>query len=253
MHDLSRSQAVLAQTYATLAEPEQRRQFLEGLGQWYQSVELDGVTSPVEAGVAESQFYNRGKWRNFVEPLLPPVAGAFGELGSNAGLFLLCAAEAGYAEVIGIEPDAEWFGQGQFVLDHARGRAPDLYGSIQLLQRRVGQPGHGANKTCQLHGTCLELDVASLPDLQVMLLSNVLYWIEREACQRFIDALAKKAQYALVVSVEAATQAGGPASLAQVRQAFAEHWEERGLIANVDQAGDSAPRRMFSVLFESRA
>lgn len=253
MHDLSKPHVVSVQTYSALADQEQRRQFLEGLGQWYQSVELDGVASPVDAGVAESRFYNRGKWRNFVAPLLPPVDGAFGELGSNAGLFLLCAAEAGYGQVIGIEPDAEWFGQGQFVLDHARGRDLDLYGRIQLLQRRIGEPGHGANSTCRLHGACPELDLASLPDLQVMLLSNVLYWIEREACQRFIDALARKARYALVVSVEAATEAGGPASLAQVRAAFAEHWEERDLVADVDQTGDTAPRRMFSVLFESRA
>jgi len=252
MQDTSQDYTLTAQTYAALAGQDEKREFLQRLGQWYQSVELDDVASPVEDGVAESRFYNRGKWVNFVEPLLPATRSAFGELGSNAGLFLLCAAEAGYEQVVGIEPDAEWFGQGQFVLDHCRGSDPDLYGRIRLMQRRIGEPGHGANSTCRLHGACPELELTSLPELDVMLLSNVLYWIEREACQRFIDDLALKARHAIVVSVEAETESGGPASLAQVRKAFAKHWREADLIADVEQSGDSAPRRMFSVLFESR-
>ncbi|MBO9545875.1 hypothetical protein [Caulobacter sp.] len=226
---------------------------LEALGSWYQAVEIEGLgTPPVASGAEDSRFYNLGKWRNFIAPLLPAGRDAFCELGSNASLFLLCAAQAGFRRVIGVEPDAEWHGQGRFVLDHYAARDPRLYGGIELVKARVGDPGHGVNDSCLIEGSCEALDLATLPALDVMLLSNVLYWIEREASQAFIHQLADKARYAIVVSIEQATERGGPAALADVRAAFDASWIEREIIAGVARQGDPAPRRMFSLLFESR-
>jgi hypothetical protein len=226
---------------------------LEALGSWYQAIEIDGLgTTPVASGAEHSRFYNLGKWRHFIAPLLPAGRDAFCELGSNASLFLLCAAEAGFRRVIGVEPDAEWLGQGRFVLDHYAARDPELYGGIDLIEARVGEPGHGVNDSCQLQGACGELDLDALPALDVMLLSNVLYWIEHDACLAFIEQLAGKARHAIVVSIEQATERGGPAALADVRAAFASAWIERAVVADVARAGDPSPRRMFSLLFESR-
>lgn len=242
-------------TVSSVQRPDQPPPFssLDSLGSWYQAIEIEGLgTTPVASGAADSRFYNLGKWRNFIAPLLPVEREAFCELGSNAGLFLLCAAQAGFRRVIGIEPDAEWRAQGRFVIDHYAARDPGLYGNISLIEARVGDPGHGVNDSCQLEGSCDELDLDTLPDLDVMLLSNVLYWIEQGACQTFIDALARKARYAIVVSIEQATERGGPAALSDVRATFGSAWIERGLVADVARQGDPTPRRMFSVLFERR-
>jgi hypothetical protein len=235
------------------AEIGEKLRELEGRRQWYQLVDIDGVPSPVHEAWVESRFYNRGKWDNFIAPLLPPARGAFGELGANAGLFLLYAAGQGYDRVIGIEGDDTWFAQMRFVVDHYRMRAKDPYGRIEIQHARVGEPGAGANLSCNMRSSCAELDLDRLPQLEVMLLANVLYWIESRACAAFIDRLAAQCRYALIVSVESRSSCGGPATIGDVREAFSRTWLERGCVPRIDAACDPAARNMFSILFESRS
>ena len=232
---------------------EEKLRELEGRRQWYQLVEIDGVRSPVHETWVESRFYNRGKWDNFIAPLLPPARGAFAELGANAGLFLLYAADRGYERVIGIEGDDTWFEQARFVIDHYRSRAPESYGRIEIHHARVGDPGRGANLSCNMRSTCGELDLDALPRLELMLMANVLYWIDELACAEFIDRLADKCRYALVVSVESWSLSGGPGTIADVREEFSSRWIERGCVPGLDAASDPAARNMFSVLFEGRS
>jgi hypothetical protein len=226
---------------------------LEGRRQWYQLVEIDGVRSPVHETWVESRFYNRGKWDNFIAPLLPPGRGTFAELGANAGLFLLYSADLGYERVIGIEGDDTWFAQARFVLDHYRARVPERYGRIEMHHARVGEAGRGANLSCNMRTTCAELDLDALPSMDVMLMANVLYWIDELACAQFIDGLAAKCRYALVVSVESWSFSGGPGTIADVRAEFSRQWIERGCVPGIDAAFDPAARNMFSILFESRS
>ncbi|HEY2137797.1 MAG TPA: hypothetical protein VGH49_18070 [Xanthobacteraceae bacterium] len=236
----------------TAVEIKEKLRDLEGRRQWYQHVEIDGVASPGNANWVESRFYNRGKWENFILPLMPAAAGTFAELGANAGLFLLYAADLGFERVIGIEGDDTWFAQARYVIDHYGSRAPETYGRIDLLHARIGEPWRGANIACNIRTTCGELDLAALPPVDIMLMANVLYWIERRACLDFIDRLAEQARYAIVVSVEWPSPDGGPATIAEVRKTFSKRWIERGCVPGIDAELDSAPRNMFSVLFESR-
>jgi SAM-dependent methyltransferase len=233
---------------------EQIRELQEGR-YWYQSVPIDGVVTPTFDGWAESRFYNRGKWDNFIAPLLPPdpVGLSLVELGCNAGLFLLFAAQGGFARVVGVEGDDDWFRQAEFVVGRFRRREPELYDRIELRHARIGPPGFGSNASCNIRSTAPELDLEDLGRCDVVVAANVLYWIERETSLRFIDELARAARQCLVVSVDVTSPLGGPSSSAEVREAFGGAWSESACVANIDVTDDDrVARPMFSILFTSK-
>jgi len=75
---------------------------------WYQNIEIEGLEVTYEDPKRkDSKFWNEGKWRNFIEPLLPPERETFIEIGCNAGLFLKLATDAGFKRVIGIEANSQ--------------------------------------------------------------------------------------------------------------------------------------------------
>ena len=89
-----------------------------------------------------SNFYNEGKWRNYIEPLLPPDCKemTFVEIGCNAGLFLKLAKKKGFKNVIGVEKDeriakvaAEYVGDDATVVHGAIDRNIYLDGQCSLL------------------------------------------------------------------------------------------------------------------------
>jgi hypothetical protein len=222
---------------------------------WYQSVPIDGIVTPSLDGWAESRFYNRGKWDNFIAPLLPPNPDdlSFVELGSNAGLFLLLAAENGFGRVVGIEGDDAWMEQGCFVVDHYRRRDPRTYGRIELVHARLGPSGFGSNASCLIRSTGPELDLSSLGRADLFLAANVLYWIEYSTALRFIDGLSASARQCIVVSVEVPSPLGGPATLEELRAAFGNAWVETACIESMPHVSDDpAARPMFSVLFTAK-
>ena len=222
---------------------------------WYQSVPVDGVLTPSLSGWAESRFYNRGKWDNFIAPLLPRDASGLSlvELGCNAGLLLLFAAEHGFSRVTGVEGDDEWFRQARFVLDHYATRDPDTYGRIDLVHARIGPQGFGSNASCNIRSSAPELDPATLAGADFVIAANVLYWIEHNTALRFIDALAAMTRHCLVVSIEATSQMGGPCSASEVRAAFESSWTETAAVDRIEPSPDEpAARPMFSILFTSK-
>src|SRR5574343_485811 len=69
----------------------------------------------VEVG---SKFWNKGKWDNFVLPIIPKDLGdlkeqTFVDMGCNAGLFLKFASEMGFGRVIGVDSNEQAVKRGE--------------------------------------------------------------------------------------------------------------------------------------------
>ncbi len=231
---------------------------VESLGElryWYQRIEVAGEVTPVfNKGMAETAFYNRGKWDHFIRPLIPfsPEGRVFVECGCNAGLFLLLAAEMGFSRVLGLEGDDGWYQQARFVLDHYQHQEPEVYKRIRLTHSRIGKSGEGASKSCTIESSCPEKEWSSLPSADLTLLANVLYWIDRESAARYIAELAHTSEYCIVVSVNGSYPLGGPCSKEEVCHAFKNDWQEVQGISPPPLDTRERGRDMFSILFHSR-
>lgn len=228
---------------------------LGDLRYWYQRIELDGEVTPVfNEEMAETVFYNQGKWEHFIKPLIPfpPEGRGFVECGCNAGLFLLLAAEMGFATVLGLEGDDAWYKQACFVLEHYKRRKPEIYSRVNLSHARIGKVGEGASASCTIQSSCLQTDWSSLPETDLTLLANVLYWIDRESADSYISELSRSSEYCIVVSVNSSSSLGGPCSRGEVSHAFRKDWQElRSILSPQLDAGERG-RDMFSILFRSR-
>lgn len=228
---------------------------LGDLRYWYQRIEVAGEDTPVfNEGLAETVFYNQGKWQHFIKPLIPfsPEGRDFVECGCNAGLFLLLAAEMGFATVLGLEGDDAWYQQACFVLGHYQKRKPEIYRRIHLSHTRIGKAGEGAGISCNIQSSCLQKDWSSLPHADLTLLANVLYWIDRESAVRYIFELARSSEYCIVVSVNGSFPRGGPCSQEEVSSAFQKDWEEVKSVSSPPLDAGERGREMFSILFHSR-
>ena len=193
---------------------------------WYQVVPVEGVTFEDEKR-ARSRFWNEGKWRTFVEPLLPQQRRTFLEIGCNAGLMLKLAMEAGFTNVVGVE---------------ARGRVMDQAKEYQKLN---GLPYR------LVWGTAgVDLDLDALPVADVVLLSNMHYYLPVADLSRLVDKLQQRCRYCIVVGAKARARQGNAKHYLRAIRGYFHAWDELGTVENVDPEGDPSPRPdMYGVVF----
>lgn len=196
---------------------------------WYQNVAIGDQEVTYESHERkESKFWNRGKWDNFIEPLLPKERRTFIEIGCNAGLFLKLATNAGFQNVIGVEANSRIMDQALCFKEHDQG-------TYKLVHQRVG-----AN---------FELD--QLPLADVVVISNMHYYLPVSVFSKLIDNLKSRCLYCLVVSAKAKRRSGNALyDLYSVRGYFRD-WREMRVIEGLDDLDDPAPRKeMYSILFK---
>lgn len=196
---------------------------------WYQNIEVEGRDVTYEdRGRAKSKFWNEGKWENFIRPLLPRQRQTFLELGCNAGLFLKLAEDAGFERVTGVETRSK-------IMDQAKCFKEQNGGSYRLLHRRAG----------------VNLDLAALALSDVVLMSNMHYYLSVPAFSRLVDDLKNRCLYCIVVSAKAKRRAGNAFSGMYSVRGYFRDWQEMGVIESLDAVGDPAPRKeMFALLFK---
>lgn len=194
---------------------------------WYQNV-------PVENAIFEdvkrkdSQFWNEGKWHNFIKPLLPESRGVFVEIGCNAGLFLKMAVDEGFRGAIGIESNRQ-------IMDQAK-RFRALNGiTYNLLQMRIG----------------VDSVLDHLPLSDVVLLANVHYYLPVTVFAKLVDRLKTRTLFCIVVSAKAKRRSGNALyDLNSVRGYFRD-WREMKVVEGLEVKDDPAPRvRMYGVSFK---
>jgi len=198
---------------------------------WYQTIEIDGVDAVFEDPNRKlSKFWNQGKWNTFVAPLLPKERQTFLELGCNAGLFLKQASGAGFKRITGVEGNSRIMQQADIFKKH-------YDGEWDLVNQSVGG----------------DFELTSLPLSDVVLISNMHYYLPVGVFSKLVDELMYRTLYCIVVSARAKRRTGNAMhDLRHVRGYFKD-WEEMGVIQNIETDGDPAPReQMYGVLFKSK-
>jgi glycosyltransferase involved in cell wall biosynthesis len=205
----------------------------------YQILRVDGepFTHPHGRKTA-SRFWNEGKWGTFIEPLLPsPITSdmTFVEMGTNAGLFLKMAADAGFGRVIGFEKNKTPARVGN---EWRKALGYDYTLLKRTLGGKLGQEG--------------TFNWDEVPIADVTLLSTFHYYVDINAWIKYVDRLAAKSCFVVVVSRPHLKEDHwmAKASLDAVRGYF-RGWEEVGLIQDVSKEGDSYGRDLYSVAFQS--
>jgi len=177
-----------------------------------------------------SNFWNEGKWNNFIEPLLPKYCKnkTFIEIGSSAGLFLKMAEDKGFRHVIGIESHP------------SRVKEAELYkksnkGKYTILHQAVSQ----------------DFDFNKLPLAHVTLFSNVHYYFSVGNFSKIVDALKSRSVYCIVVSARAGRITGNARYDALSVRGYFNDWEEIKIQQHLDIKDDPSPRdNMYGISFK---
>jgi len=197
----------------------------------YQNIKVPGRRLPYEdTRRKDSNFWNEGKWNNFINPLLPRYCKnkTFIEIGSSAGMFLKMAEDKGFKHVIGIEANPDRIGEAELYKKSNKGR-------YKLLPKRMDQG----------------FDFNTIPLAHVTLISNTHYYLSVINFSRVVDALRSRSLYCLVVSAKARRIPGcARYDLKSVRGYFKD-WKEINTVSNLETKDDPSPRdKMYGVLFK---
>jgi hypothetical protein len=204
---------------------------------YHQNITINGVDQPAEfTNRVSSSFFNEGKWHNFIAKLLPPpddVADrTFIEIGSNVGLYLRMAEEYGFRRVVGVEKDLD----NCIMAEKYR----DSYNlNYRILARTVGE----------------DFSWDELPVADVVLLSNMHYYIHMNDFVPFLDRMLHKTIYCIVVSRQMKEKKHGHPlpDREGIRNMFRD-WELLRVIETSSNMlnGDPHRRRLHSMLFKSK-
>lgn len=202
---------------------------------YHQNITIDGKDMPAEySNRKHSNFFNEGKWHNFIEPLLPADVEdrTFIEVGSNVGLYLRMAKKYGFRNVIGVEADPAACAMAE------QYRANGEFYYI-IRNETVGQ----------------DFSWDNMPAADVVLLSNMHYYIHMEHFMPFLDDLFHKTIYCIVVSRSMRDKKHGypRPDIESICHMFRDWSVERVITTTSDMLdGDPHPRKVHSLLFRSQ-
>jgi SAM-dependent methyltransferase len=198
----------------------------------YQNVDPDKFDLEIPER-AKSKFWNEGRWKNFIEPLLPKDCSqkTFLEIGCNAGMYLKLAVDKGFARVVGTEKDPKSVEQAEYYRKK-NGR------NYKIIRQRTGV------------WNC-KYDL--LPMADVVLMSCVHYHMRPVELIEMLDHLRTHAYQVILVSIEDVKQRKVnrvPGSEETAMKYFIE-WE-RVKTVKIKADDDPTPRPMFSMLLKSK-
>jgi len=174
-----------------------------------------------------SKFWNKGKWDNFVLPLLPkdPTGMGFVDMGCNAGLFLKLAEDYGFSRVIGVDSDETAVKRG-----------------VEWREKNGGK--------YEIH--LANMENADLPIVDYTVFSNSHYYYTVNDFLDYLDKLIYRSIYVIVITTEKRhlNRCWASADLPDIRSYF-KVWTEAGFINELPLEGDPSPRRLWTLMFKS--
>jgi hypothetical protein len=186
-----------------------------------------------------SAYWNEGKWKNFIAPLLPVENRkdmTFVEIGTNSGLFLKLAKKSGFRNAIGVEMDSGAVKRG---IKHRDSIGMDY----KILQREVGK----------------NFSFDELPVADVYLLSNVHYYFQLQDWLDLLDRMYHRTVYCLIITrpIYRAKHHWRPQTTVQAIKYYFREWEQihakyRVNLKHMDRKNDPSPRSLQSLIFKSK-
>lgn len=204
--------------------------------EYYQNLGMPGDEAKEHKNRKHSRYWNEGKWKHFIEPLLPKDCKdmTFVDIGCNAGLFLKLAKDRGFRDVIGVEKSRRAY---QRAIKYRKYLG---YYNYKLLHRTVG----------------VDFTFDELPLADIVLLSNVHYYFPLIEWFKFLDRLRHRTCACLIISRPTNEKAHWRprTSIAEVKYYFRE-WKAAGAVyrarAGWRDRNDRSPRVLWSFLFKS--
>jgi hypothetical protein len=182
----------------------------------YQHLEGEPMTER-DKKEANSKFWGKGKWDNFILPLLPKRCEdmTFVDMGCNAGLFLGFAENKGFKKVIGIELDKKAVEKGK------------------------------KNHNYDLRWDHIE--EAELPLADYVIFVNAHYYLNISDFILLLDRLRNRTRYCLIVSGDKRTYPHLASSRAKDIRGYFENWKEVDGVDQIDPTGDPSPRKLWTL------
>ncbi len=185
----------------------------------------------------KSEYWNVGKWKNFINPLLPKDCKnmTFIDMGCNAGLFLKMAKDKGFGKCIGIEKSRSTLKEGE------KYRKKTGY-DYQLLNQTMG----------------VDFNLDRMPVADVTLLANVHYYMKVGDFLEYLDKLRRKTLYCIVVTSnhKSPSHHWRPSGMIPDVRNYFKEWIEEDAIYRVKYnsrlLNDPAPRKLWSLRFKSQ-
>lgn len=175
---------------------------------------------------ANSKFWGKGKWDNFILPLLPKRCEdmTFVDMGCNAGLFLGFAEKKGFNKIWGVDADNEATKKGLRYKKKIGGNYEIQFGEIK-----------GAN----------------FPLADYTIFVNSHYYLNINDFILLLDKLRNRTRYCLIVSGDKQTYPHLASSKAKDIRNYFEDWKEIDGIEQIDGIGDPSPRKLWTLAFQS--
>jgi len=206
----------------------------------YQNLKVDGAKFNCHKDRVGSEFWNEGKFHNFIEPHLPDNCKemVFVEMGCNAGLFLKMAKDKGFEHVVGIEKNKTPVKEGR--------RYRDLIGYNYRIMKRTlgGKYGNEGN-----------FNIEELPVADYTIMSTFHYYVPIDIWLRYVDRLKHKTRYVVIVSRDSVMRRHWRAGSRrhQLKKYFHD-WKEVKYIPEMPKevkAADHKSRDIWSISFKS--
>jgi len=187
---------------------------------------LEGELIGREKKEVDSKFWGKGKWDNFVLPLLPKRCEdmVLADMGCNAGLFLKFAEVKGFNRVLGIDSDSDAVHKG---LDYKKRKG-------YKYEMRFG-----------------EMSDADFPLADYTIFVNAHYYLNISEFVLLLDKLRNRTRYCLIVSGDKQTYPHIASSRANDIRNYFEDWKEVDGVYAIDGSNDPSPRNLWTLAFQS--
>lgn len=186
---------------------------------------LDGEMSDRDKKEVDSKFWNKGKWDNFIAPLLPKDCKDMTliDMGCNAGLFCKLAEDVGF-NAMGVDSDFEAIIKGMKYREKVGGKYQLITGEMQNID---------------------------FPLADYVIFVNSHYYLNIGDFIPLLDKLRNRTRYCLVVSGNKRTYPHIASSDKQSLRNYFKDWEETKGVDQIDYTNDPSPRKLWTLAFKS--
>jgi len=189
----------------------------------------DGIKHKLADKQEGSVFWEKGKWDNYVLPLLPknPKGLTYIDMGTNGGLFLHYAKDLGFKRAVGVDIN------------------PDVVERGVKYRDRVGGDW-------EIFAARMEEAIDNLPMCDYMTFINSHYYLLIKEWLELVDKLRRKTRYVIITTVNKYRWYCMASGRSRDVKKYFKDWEMAGYVPQLPVEGDSCPRSLSTINFMNK-